>query len=167
MPPGSTLRLQQLLAEAGYLPLDWTPAGGAGRADAAGRGAGRRSTRRAGRFTWRFPNTPPELATLWSAGRPNQITRGAVMMFQHDHGLAVDGVAGPHVWHALIADAIAGKRRTDGYSYVYVHRNLPQSLNLWHNGDTILTSPGQHRRPGRADPARHVPGVRAHPGRAR
>ena len=27
VPPGSTLRLQQLLAQAGYLPLDWTPAG--------------------------------------------------------------------------------------------------------------------------------------------
>jgi hypothetical protein len=141
VPPGSLLRLQQLLAEAGYLPLDWTPAGGTvARAPQTEELAAIDPP--AGRFSWRFPNVPPELAGLWSVAQPNQITRGAVMMFQHDHGLAVDGVAGPHVWHALIADAIDSKRRTDGYSYVYVHRNLPQSLNLWHNGRTILTSPG-------------------------
>ena len=96
----------------------------------------------AGRFAWRYPNTPPELQSQWSVGQPNEITRGAVMMFEHDHGLAVDGSAGPQVWHALIADAIAGKKKTDGYSYVYVHRNVPQLLTLWHNGSIVLTSPG-------------------------
>ena len=64
------------------------------------------------------------------------------MMFEHDHGLAVDALAGPQVWKQLLADAIAGKRRDGGYSYVYVHRSVPQSLNLWHNGRTILSSPG-------------------------
>ena len=95
-----------------------------------------------GAFTWRYPNTPPELQRLWVVGQPNPITRGAVMMFEHDHGLAVDGSAGAKVWHALFADAIAGTKRTDGYSYVYVHRNVPQLLTLWHNGKTVLTSPG-------------------------
>ena len=37
---------------------------------------------------------------------------------------------------------IAGRGRTDGYSYVYVHRSVPQSLNLWHNGSLVLSSPG-------------------------
>jgi hypothetical protein len=141
VPPGSTLRLQQLLADAGYLPLDWQPSGEpVARAPQTEELAAIDPP--AGRFSWRYPNVPPELVRLWSAGRPNQITRGAVMMFQHDHELAVDGVAGPHVWRTLLADAIAGKRRTDGYSYVYVHRNVPQSLNLWHNGRIVLTSPG-------------------------
>ena len=64
------------------------------------------------------------------------------MMFQHDHGLTVDGIAGPQVWHAAIADAISGKLKLGGYSYVYVHRNVPQLLTLWHNGHVVLTSPG-------------------------
>jgi len=64
------------------------------------------------------------------------------MMFEDTHDLTVDGLAGPRVWAALIADRRAGKRRTVGYSYVFVHRNVPQSLNLWHNGHVILTSPG-------------------------
>ena len=141
VPPGSTLRLQQLLAEAGYLPVNWTASG-----DPVAR-TPRMELQAAidppsGRFNWRYPNSPRELLRLWSVGQPNQITRGALMMFEHDHGLAVDGFAGAQVWGALLADAIAGKRRDSGYSYVYVHRQVPQSLNLWHDGRVILSSPG-------------------------
>jgi lipoprotein-anchoring transpeptidase ErfK/SrfK len=64
------------------------------------------------------------------------------MTFQDTHGLDVDALAGAVVWHALLADAIAGKRRERGYSYVYVHSSVPQSLTLWHNGHTVLSSPG-------------------------
>src|SRR5207302_858182 len=56
--------------------------------------------------------------------------------------VAIVGFAGARVWQALLADAIAGKRRPGGYSYVYVHSSLPQSLTLWHNGPPIPTSPG-------------------------
>jgi hypothetical protein len=141
VPPGSTLRLQQLLAETGYLPLDWTPAGSpVARTQQDEEAAA--ITPPEGSFHWRYANIPPELRSLWSVGQTNEIIRGAVMMFEHDHGLAADGLAGTNVWAALIADAIAGKRRDTGYSYVYVHRGVPQSLNLWHNGQTILTSPG-------------------------
>jgi peptidoglycan hydrolase-like protein with peptidoglycan-binding domain len=139
--PASFLRLQQLLAMEGYLPLDWTPAH-----------AKAKQTMRseltaavlapAGRFRWRYPQSPAELRALWTTGEPNEITRGAVMMFQHDHHLAVDGIAGRNVWSALLADAVAGKRSSAGYSYVYVHRNVPQLLTLWHNGNVVLTSPG-------------------------
>ena len=137
----SFLRLQQLLAEEGYLPVSWQPAGEEvaqqrqAEVDAA-------VSPPAGTFAWRYANTPAELQSQWIVGQPNQVTRGAVMMFEHDHDLAVDGSAGPQVWHALIADAIAGKKKTDGYSYVYVHRNVPQLLTLWHNGSIVLTSPG-------------------------
>jgi peptidoglycan hydrolase-like protein with peptidoglycan-binding domain len=141
VPPGSILRLQQLLAQAGYLPLDWQPSGAPmARTLAAEVGAAVDPPQ--GRFSWRYPNTPGELRALWSEGSPNQITRGAVMMFQDSHGLDVDALPGAMVWHALIADAIAGKRREGGYSYVYVHSSLPQSLILWHNGRTVLSSPG-------------------------
>ena len=64
------------------------------------------------------------------------------MMFQHTHGLVVDALAGPMVWRALLSDAIAASSRHAGYSYVYVHRKIPQLLTLWSNGHTVLTSPG-------------------------
>ena len=140
VPPGSTLRLQQLLAELGYLPVDWLPTGVdpatvAGQLDDA-------VVPPDGRFTWRFSDDPPELRALWSSGQPNQITRGAIMMFEDTHGLTVDGFAGPRVWSALIDDALHGRRHQGGYNYVFVHRSVPQSLNLWHNGHVILSSPG-------------------------
>jgi L,D-transpeptidase catalytic domain len=139
--PASFLRLQQLLAEQGYLPLDWSAA----QADAARTMQSELAAAvaaPAGSFRWRYPNTPRELQSLWKIGEPNEITRGAVMMFQDEHHLRVDGIAGPKVWHAALADAVAGARRTAGYSYVYVHRNVPQLLTLWHNGRIVLTSPG-------------------------
>jgi peptidoglycan hydrolase-like protein with peptidoglycan-binding domain len=140
IPLGSTLRLQQLLAQLGYLPLDWVPAK-AGLSTARAQLAASVSAP-AGGFVWRYPKTPPELQVQWRAGQLNQITRGAVMMFENMHGLAADGLAGPRVWREIVADALAGKRRDAGYTYVFVHRNLPQSLNLWHNGRVILKSPG-------------------------
>jgi len=139
--PASFVRLQQLLAQEGYLPLVWSPTG----TDVARNPRSELSAATAppdGRFQWRYSNTPNELTSLWRTGEPNEITRGAVMTFEHDHGLAVDGIAGSQVWHAAIADAVHGRRKPGGYSYVFVHRNVPQLMTLWHNGGVVLTSPG-------------------------
>ena len=140
VPPGSTLRLQQLLARQGYLPVDWQPSKADPSAPRAELAAA--VSPPAGHFVWRYGNVPSELSSQWHPGLITEITRGAVMAFENDHGLDVDAIAGPRVWKALVADELAGKRKTDGYSYVYVHRNVPQSLNLWHNGSVILSSPG-------------------------
>jgi hypothetical protein len=139
--PASFLRLQQLLAQEGYLPLDWTSTHADAQRTMLSQFAAAVDPP-AGRFQWKYPQTPRELQALWKIGEPSAITRGAVMMFEHDHHLAVDAIAGPKVWSAVLADAVAGKRRTTGYSYVYVHRAVPQLLTLWRNGHTVLTSPG-------------------------
>jgi L,D-transpeptidase catalytic domain len=140
-PTGSELRLEQLFAVLGYLPLDWTPAEGYPAGTVRDQLAAAVDPP-AGRFSWRYPNTPASMVDLWHEGRYNTIVRGAIMAFQDEHGLDVDAFAGRDVWQALIADVIAGKHRDGGYSYVYVHLDVPQSLNLWHNGETILSSPG-------------------------
>ena len=137
----SELRLEELLALLRYLPLRWT----ADDADATRTLSGQLAAAvdpPAGKFAWRYPNAPPELVRLWQPDRYNVIVRGAVMAFQNKHHLTVDGFAGRGVWRALIADVIAGKPRTGGYSYVFVHSSVPQSLNLWHDGQVVLTSPG-------------------------
>ncbi len=141
VPEGSTLRLEQLLAQLGYLPLEWQPSSYVGSMSVAAQLDAAVSPP-PGQFTWRYPNTPPELRALWVEGRPNEIVFGAIMRYEDSHGLAVDGLAGPTVWSALIDDVVSGRGASSDYNYVFVHRSVPQLLSLWHDGRVILTSPG-------------------------
>jgi L,D-transpeptidase catalytic domain len=140
VPPGSTLRLQQLLAQAGYLPFAWQPAG-ATVAHTPSAEAQAAVDPPSGSFSPRYPNTPHQLAAMWTPGQANTITKGAVMKFESENELTVDGLAGAGVWRLLLGDAIAGKRLNSGYSYVYVHREVPETMTLWHDGQTVVTSP--------------------------
>ncbi len=149
VPDGSMLRLEQLLAQQGYLPLTWSgaavPLTPAAQVKAAVEPP-------AGSFHWRYPNTPSQLQGLWSEGQANGIVRGAVMKFENDSGLTADGEAGTDVWRALINDAIAGKQlgggTEGGYTYVYVREESPEMLTLWHDGRTVLTSAANTGIPG-------------------
>jgi hypothetical protein len=137
---GSTLRLQQLLARLGYLPVRWLPSAAVPSSPAAEVAAAVSPPH--GTFSWRFAQTPSSLRTLWKPGKWNVVTQGAVMRFQDRHDLATDGVPGPEVWRLLLLDDLAGRRSEGGYNYVLVHETVPQSLSLWHSGSVILTSPG-------------------------
>jgi peptidoglycan hydrolase-like protein with peptidoglycan-binding domain len=147
IPPGSTMRLQQLLAEQGYLPLDFTEDHRIARTPGQQMLAAVKAP--AGHFSWRWSNVPGELRAMWHAGEANNIQRGAIMAFQRDHDLTADGFAGQQVWHALLVDALKGKRTHAPYSYVYVHRDSrPQSATLWSNGRTIISTPANTGVPG-------------------
>jgi hypothetical protein len=147
-PAPSPLRLQQLLAQMGYLPVRWQPAGADVARTTTAQAAAATSPPK-GTFTWRYRNTPAELVRMWSPGKVGHMTHAAVMTFERVNGLAVDGIAGPMVWHALLADAVSGRRYAVPYSYVYVHQRLPQRLTLWSAGRTVLTSPGNTGIPSR------------------
>jgi L,D-transpeptidase catalytic domain len=148
VPPGSTLRLQQLLAQAGYLPVDWKPSGApVGRTPQAQVRAGARPPR--GHFSWRYHDTPASLRELWSPGEENVVTQGALMSFEDEQGMEADGVAGPEVWKRLMEGAIEGKRKPElGYSYVYVSETLPETVTLWHSGHQVLSGPANTGIPG-------------------
>jgi peptidoglycan hydrolase-like protein with peptidoglycan-binding domain len=138
VPGGSTLRLQQLLAQLGYLPLKFNAKGSGSSLTAAAQEAAAIHPP-AGKFSWSYPNVPDSLKGFWSPGASGVMTQGALMAFENDHALTTDGIAGAAVWRALINATISGKRSTFGYSYVFVSVGS-QSLNLWHNGHTILTT---------------------------
>jgi hypothetical protein len=136
VPGGSPLRLQQLLARLGYLPLTFSGRHVAMTPEAQEAAAVKPPK---GSFDWRYPNVPDALRGMWSPGSDGTMTRGALMAFQNDHGLTADGIAGPSVWRALIDAEIAGKRSSFGYTFVMVSLS-GQSLNLWHNGRTVMTT---------------------------
>jgi peptidoglycan hydrolase-like protein with peptidoglycan-binding domain len=127
----STERLQQLLAQLEYLPLSFTASGPSSPAQAI--------TAQAGTFAWRWPGAPPSLTSLWTEGTEDVITKGAVMTFENQNGLAVDGVAGKQVWSMLLADVASGKVNANPYTYVLVSKQLPETLTLYTNGTPALT----------------------------
>ena len=96
----STLRLQELLAQLGYLPLNWTPAdpatGTIAASDASAQLAAAYDAP-AGTFTFQS-GYPSELTSQWSAGTDNVLVSGAVRAFENNVGLTMDGDAGPQVW---------------------------------------------------------------------
>jgi len=91
-----------------------------------------------GRFAWRFPNTPPSLVALWSAGHPNAITTAAIIRFEVAHGLTADGDAGPAVWSLLLRAVAERQMNKAPYAYVYVTTSLPETVNLWVDGKVIF-----------------------------
>jgi len=127
----STERLQQLLAELNYLPLTFTPS-------AALKSPVEATTAQAGAFAWRWPNTPASLTSLWTEGAENVITKAAVMNFENQNGLTVDGLAGKEVWSALLSDVSTMKTDANPYNYVFVSKQLPESLNVFSNGAPVL-----------------------------
>jgi peptidoglycan hydrolase-like protein with peptidoglycan-binding domain len=138
VPPGSTLRLQQLLASLGYLPLRFNGASVASTPAAQEQAAIQPPQ---GSFSWRYGNVPSSLGGMWAPGASGEMTKGAVMAFENDQGLTADGVAGPAVWKALLGAAISGHGSTFGYTYVHVSEGSPESINVWHNGKTVVTGP--------------------------
>jgi len=138
VPPGTTLRLQQLLAVLGYLPL---------RFHYHGSGPGPSTTNQldaavkppAGSFNWRYPNTPSALVNMWAPGTFGEMTKGAIMMFEDQHGMTADGVPGPQVWNALITAAVEGKNNAFGYTFVSVSEGSPETESTWHSGKTVVT----------------------------
>ncbi|HEX3801563.1 MAG TPA: L,D-transpeptidase family protein [Solirubrobacteraceae bacterium] len=139
VPNGSTLALQQLLAQLGYLPVNFTPSTGG--ADIASTPAAEEAAivnPPQGTFGWAYPDTPAQLKTLWSPTSYTEITKGAVMSFEEDHGLPTDGIAGPDVWKALINAAVKGQKSTFGYTFVMVSETSPEMIHVWHSGKIVV-----------------------------
>jgi peptidoglycan hydrolase-like protein with peptidoglycan-binding domain len=135
----STMRAEQLLAQLGYLPLNWSTVAGDLPVPATDANAQLSAAYDppAGSFTWQ-PGYPSQLMNFWSPGQANEILTGAVMAFESDHSLTMDGVVGPQVWRTLLAAVAAGDNNKHGYTYALASQVQPETLTVWHNGQVIL-----------------------------
>jgi peptidoglycan hydrolase-like protein with peptidoglycan-binding domain len=140
---GSTLRLQQLLAELGYLPLTFTPV-------APVSSLAQEVDVQQGSFGWRWSNLPASLTSLWTPGEMNVITKGAIMDFENQHSMKTDGVAGPAVWTDLLADASTGRADANSYDYVYVSEGSPETVTVYKDGATAYSTLANTGVPGAA-----------------
>jgi hypothetical protein len=138
----STLRLDQLLAQLGYLPVTWTPTDSSGDIPATDAGAQLAAAYDPPSGTFTFDSGyPAALTSQWTAGTDNEIIDGAVRTFEYDHGLNMDGDAGPRVWRHLLTAVAKGEQNQHGYTYVWVTQAGTETLDLYHNGHIAITSP--------------------------
>jgi hypothetical protein len=140
----STLRLQELLTQLGYLPLTWTPAdpsaGTIANSDAQAQLAAAYDAP-AGTFTFQsgYPST---LTSQWSAGTDNVLVDGAIRAFENNLGLTMDGDAGPQVWADLLKAVAKNQLNPNGYSYALATQGeSDESLQVWHDGKRVLDTP--------------------------
>jgi peptidoglycan hydrolase-like protein with peptidoglycan-binding domain len=139
----STLRLQELLAQLGYLPYTWTPSSSSGNiadSDAAGQLAAAYDAP-SGTFSLNG-DYPSELTDQWAEGQNNMLDTGAVRAFEYTHGLTMDGIAGPQVWSDLLNAISKDAKNPSGYSYALATQGSSnETLQVWHNGSRILDTP--------------------------
>jgi peptidoglycan hydrolase-like protein with peptidoglycan-binding domain len=138
--------LQQALARLNYLPYT---------VDASrGRNSGGRSEARAlaARYAFRPPsarlvaNVPDAPGLLYGALDPT--TRGAVMVFQADHGLSPSGVPSPSMWASLLAAETLGHGDPAPYTFVTVSESIPETLEVHRGRHVVLSSPANTGVPG-------------------
>ena len=152
--PSSTLRLQQFLAELGYLPLRFRLAvstSGSSSGSTAKKYVGALArephsldlvslTPLKGAFSWRYSHIPASLRALWKKGSYTTLIRGAVMEFESDHKLSTDGAVGRKVWTALLKATAAHKATKRPYDYIEVSTGSPETLHVWRDGRIIYSS---------------------------
>jgi peptidoglycan hydrolase-like protein with peptidoglycan-binding domain len=133
----STLRLQELLAQLGYLPLTWTPSGASPPTANANAQLSAAFDPPAGTFSWQN-GYPSSLNGMWAQGQPNMIDVGAIRAFESVEGLTMDGIAGPRVWRDLLRAVARGQDNPNGYTYALASKILPETLTIWHDGSVVL-----------------------------
>jgi hypothetical protein len=145
----SQLRLAEILGQLGYLPLTWSVAtSGAYKEQFSSFSGDMPNVTQAsmaydppaGNFSWK-PGYPAELHSLWSPDSgSNVIVRGAIMAFQAQRGMTINGNVTPGLWKDLFKAAEQQHANADGYTYAIASKSSPETLTIWHNGHIVLRS---------------------------
>ena len=144
--PYTQAGLAVLLAQQGYLPLTWGPERGGRAAEgmqtedpAAETPQGIAYAAPLGTFSWE-PGYPATLQDQWSPDQANVVLTGAVMAFESEHGMPINGSLTPQVWNAIFAAQQRGQRNANGYTYAIASKGAPETLTIWHNGQVVQHS---------------------------
>ena len=131
-------------------------------AERARSGTGRPGHGPAGYVHWRWTTLPPELTSQWTQGAEDEITRAAVISFENQNGLGVDGIAGPAVWTALIDDTINSKSSAVALRVRPGEQGPARDADpLGQRSRPVQRYPGEHRCSRRRHGRRHLLRVRA------
>lgn len=135
---GSSQRLSQLLAQLRYLPIHFVSRARVPAADIA---AQQRAVYAPPKGQLRFGRGwPAGLHELWVHNQ-SLVVQGAVRAFESQHGLTMDGTAGPQVWRALLAARAHSQFNSAGYTYAVASEASPETLTVYHNGHVVVRTP--------------------------
>ncbi len=91
-----------------------------------------------GYWTWNSPDVPLDVRRAWDPDQYTEITKGAVMQFEADHGLRVDGYTGPRVRRAIELARALGLTARNPYRTVLVDQAIPERLRVWEDGRGVV-----------------------------
>jgi L,D-transpeptidase catalytic domain len=138
--------LALVLVKLGYLPMTWSPQDPAMKAATLDSGAPARQTPQGQAFD-PPPSTfhwnggyPASLMHLWSPDRANVLLRGAVMAFQSQHNMPINGRLTPKLWSAMFGAEAKGDGNRNGYTYAVAYKGSRETLTIWHDGRVVLHS---------------------------
>jgi hypothetical protein len=144
--PYSMQRLAELLSQLGYLPMSWqqpylgmTVASAEQSVSSLADQETLAYNPPTGVFSWQ-QGYPASLASQWQPDTYNVILRGAVMAFQSQHNMNIDGDLTSVLWNTLFQADLAGQGNSSGYTYAVASKSLPETLTIWHDGQVVLTS---------------------------
>ncbi len=134
------LRIQEVLADLGYLPVHFTRSSKL--KSAMGRASELASFTRppSGTFAWRWSSMPNTLERLWHPGKYGVITQGAVMAFERTHQMIVNRVLSSELVKALAVAALAHTVDPDPYGYVDVSEANLENLTVFEDGSPVFRS---------------------------
>lgn len=142
----SPARLAELLGQLGYLPMTWSLVAPAGMAHTSEAAWDQDTSQQAmaydppaGAYSWQ-QGYPATLTSMWNPGGPNLILKGAVMAFESQHGMTIDGAVSPALWASVFSAVARGAVNQDGYTYAIASKSLPETLTIWHDGRVVMHS---------------------------
>ena len=148
----SNLALAELLAHLGYMPGSWhQPNLGIAlstqyAAAAAGTAGVRALAYDPAPGTIAFDQGyPASLASLWQQGKFNLVTRGAVMAFQSEHNMKIDGTVSSALWDALLKARAAGDEQHQRLQLRGREQGQPGDPDRLPRRPAGPPHPGQHR----------------------
>src|ERR1700722_5134233 len=131
--------LQQALARLRYLPYT---------IDAAhGRNSGARAESRGSAAHYAFDPAPARLVANESDapglayGSLDPTTRGALIVYQSNHGLSTTGTPDGSTWASLLAAETLGHVDPTPYTFVTVSESSPETLEVHRGGRVVISTP--------------------------